>query len=398
VRQVEKLWAGGLSRRQAVRAMAGFLAGSPLLRGQLDVFRDHSRVPGLNELLDAFDFEAVAYSKLPRTVSDYTAYGTDGEFTLRRNREAFDWVELVPRGLVNTAKPRTATEILGTRMDFPIMIAPTASHLALHPQGEVATQAGATAAANTPHIISANTSIPVDKIAAAAKGPVWFQLYPRQALEDNRPILDAAQAGGAKAIVVTIDQQAAVYERALHDRNLSAVAGRNAPRRGTTAGPGNPYRVSEGRLWYEWKLFDQLRPMVKVPMLAKGILTAEDARLSIELGLDGVYVSNHGGRSLDYGPATLEVLAEIVDAVGVRVPVLFDGGVRRGSDVLKALALGANAVCLGRVPRWGLAAYGAEGVRKVLEIVQNEFVQAMIDTGRPSLDSLDRGIVRADFP
>ena len=154
----------------------------------------------------------------------------------------------------------------------------------------------------------------------------------------------------------------------------------------------------EYRLWYTWKFFDDIRPMVKVPLLAKGVVTAEDAKLCIEHGLDGVYVSNHGGRSLDYEPSTLEVLPEIVDAVGKKVPILFDSGIRRGSDILKALALGASAVCLGRVPRWGLAAYGSQGVERVLQILQTELVQAMAYTGRPTLASIDHGIVRADFP
>ena len=194
-------------------------------------------------------------------------------------------------------------------------------------------------------------------------------------------------------MVVTIDQQAAEHERILHDRNLSTRT--PATRR---AAPKNPYRLAEYRLFYTWKLMEQIRRMVKVPMLAKGILTAEDAKLCLECGLDGVYVSNHGGRSLDYSPATLEVLPEIVDAVGGKVPVLFDSGVRRGTDALKALALGASAVCLGRVPRWGLGAYGAPGVQRILEILQAELVQAMAYTGRPALASIDRTIVRTDFP
>src|SRR5262249_54085534 len=162
--------------------------------------------------------------------------------------------------------------------------------------------------------------------------------------------LDKAQEVGCKAIVVTIDQQTSYYERALHGRNLQAGLQYPRTRGGTRTAPRNPYKLDENRLWYEWKFFDQIRPFVKVPILAKGILTAEDARLCLEHSLDAVYVSNHGGRSLDYGPATLEVLPEIVDAVQGRAPVLFDSGIRRGSDALKALALGANAVCLGRLP------------------------------------------------
>jgi len=201
------IWRRSLTRRNAVRSVAGFLAGSPLLRAQQDPFRDHSRVPGMDELLTAFDFEAVAYAKLPREAYDYTSYGAAGEFTLRRNREAFDWVELVPKAVVDVGSVETDIDVLGTKMPFPILVAPSAAHLALHPEGEAATHQGTTAA-NTPMIISYVASLPVDKIAAAAKGPLWYQLYPRQEIEENREPLEKAQLEGCQAIVVTIDQQA----------------------------------------------------------------------------------------------------------------------------------------------------------------------------------------------
>jgi len=386
-------WGRSWNRRKAVQGIAAFLAGSPLLRGQQDPFRDHSRVPALDELKTAFDFEPVAYAKLPRYNYDYTAYGTDGEFTLRRNRQAFDWVELIPNRASDVAAIQTSTEILGTKVDFPLLISPSAGHSMLHPDGELATYQGAIAASNTPFIVSNVSSFPFEKIAATGKGPLWFQLYPKLELDDNREVLERVQGAGAKAVVVTIDQQADVHERALHDRHLGGRP--PAPRR---APPNNPYRVAETRLFYHWRFFEQIRPLVKVPLLAKGILTAEDARLCVEHGLDGVYVSNHGGRSLDYSPSTLEVLPEIVDAVGSKVPILFDSGVRRGADALKALALGARAVCLGRLPRWGLGAYGAPGVRRILEIMQAELVQAMAYTGRQSLASINRTLVRTDFP
>jgi isopentenyl diphosphate isomerase/L-lactate dehydrogenase-like FMN-dependent dehydrogenase len=202
------------------------------------------------------------------------------------------------------------------------------------------------------------------------------------------------QAAGCRAVVVTIDQQAAAFERSLHDRNLTGPVRRA---RGGSA-PPNPYRVPDYRSWYEWKFFDEIRPHVKVPLLAKGILTAEDARLCLEHGLDGIYVSNHGGRSLDYAPSTLEVLAEIVEAAQGRVPVLLDSGIRRGSDILKALALGASAVCLGRVPLWGLGSYGPAGVQRVLEILQTELVEMMRSTGRPTLASIDKSLALTNFP
>jgi 4-hydroxymandelate oxidase len=385
-----------LTRRNAVMGLASFLAGSSLLRAQQDIFRDHSRLPGLEELTNAFDFEPVAYAKLPREVYNYTSYGSGGEFTLRRNRAAFDRIELVPRNIPTVTKVETATEICGTKMAFPIMVAPTAAHIALHPEGEAATHQGSTKASNTPMIISANASLPVDKIAAAATGPLWYQLYPRQQVEANRPLLDTAQNAGCQAIVVTVDQQAAYYERRLHDRHLLPVVARTASRRPTPVND-NPYRISRTRNWYDWKLFHDLRPMVQVPMLAKGVLTAEDARLCVEHGVEGIIVSNHGGRGLDHSPATMEVLEEIVDAVAGRVPVIVDSGFRRGSDALKALALGASAVCFGRSVRYGLASFGADGVQKVLEILQGELVLAMAQTGRPNLASIDRSLVRTDF-
>ncbi len=384
-----------MNRRNSLKALSAFLAGSPLLRGQLDPVRDHSRIPGMDELLTAFDFEAVTYAKQARTAYDYMAYGVDGEFTMRRNREAFDWVKLVPRKLADVGPIDTGIELFGTKMAYPILVSPTGSQGLLHPDGDQATHKGAAAASNTTMVVSNNSSFVFEKVAAAATSPLWVQLYPKQQLDLNRTYLENAQAAGARAVVVTVDQQASSYERSLHDRNLGGRGGTRFPR--TAPAAGNPYRVMDNRLWYEWKFFDDIRPFVKVPMLAKGILTAEDAKLCLDHGMDGIYVSNHGGRSLDYGPSTLEVLPEIVDAVKGRVPVLFDSGIRRGTDILKALALGATAVCLGRVPLWGLGSYGDTGVRRVLEILQAEFVQAMRATGRPTITSIDKSLVQTNF-
>jgi 4-hydroxymandelate oxidase len=404
MRRVEDAWRRGVNRRAALSGLAGFLAGSPLLRGQQDPWRDHSRVPGLDELVDAFDFENAAYAKLPREIYDYTAYAGAGEFTTRRNREAFEWAKLVPKGVVDVSAVNTSMELLGTKLAYPIMVCPSSGHGLLHPEGEAATHRGATAASNTPMIVSNASTLSIDKIAAAATGPLWFQLYPKQILDTNRATLEQAQQAGCTGVVVTIDQQAAYFDRVLHDRNLSA-AGRGGGRGGDAAarrpGPATGaarYRVSENRLWYDWKFFEQIRPFFKGPMFAKGILTPEDAKLCIEHGLDGVYVSNHGGRTLDYDPATFEVLPEIVDAVGGKIPVIVDSGFRRGTDILKALALGAKAVCIGRPQRWALGAFGAPGVQRIFEILQTELILAMANSGRPNLDSIDRSLVRTDFP
>jgi len=391
------------TRRTVLGGLGAGLAGTALLKPQQDPFHDHSRVPGMDELKTAIEFEAVAFAKLPRETWTYTAYGSEGEFTLRRNREAFDWVELVPRGVVDVSSVNTATQILGTPMNFPIFVSPSAAHGALHKDGELGTHQGATAASNTPMIISANASFPVDKIAAAATSPVWWQLYPQQDMDRTRDLLDRALAAGAKAIVMTVDQQASYYEHSLHDRHLNAgplgggVRGAAGGRGAAPPPSSNPYRVPPGRLWYNWQYADQVRKMLNVPLAVKGVLTGEDAKEFANHGFDAIYVSNHGGRSMDYDPATLEVLSEIVDAVPSRVPVLFDSGIRSGSDILKALALGAKAVCIGRVIRWGLAAYGPPGVQRVLEILQGELMMAMAQTGRPDLASIDRTLIRIHF-
>ena len=241
----------------------------------------------------------------------------------------------------------TRTTVLGLNLDFPLFVAPTALQVALHPDGEVGMHRAATAT-KTPFIISNNSSQPAEKIATSSSGPAWFQFYPRRSLDESRAMLDRVQAAGCQAIVVTVDQQATFYERTQHLRNLGGSPTHRPRLRRASGAPRNPYRVAEGRLWYEWGYLDQIRPFIAGPMLVKGILTAEDALLCLEHGAQGIIVSNHGGRSLDYGPSTLEVLPEIVDAVRGRVPVLIDSGFRRGADVMKALALGANAVCLGR--------------------------------------------------
>ncbi len=399
----------GVTRRGLLGGLGAGLAGSALVNAQQDPFHDHSRVPGMDELKTVIEFEAVAFAKLPRETWTYTAYGVEGEFTLRRNREAFDWVELVPSGVVDVASVKTATTVLGTPMNFPMMVSPSAAHGALYRDGEIATHRGASDASGTPMIISANASFPVDKIAAGGTSPIWWQLYPQEDLDHTKDLLDRALAAGAKAIVMTVDQQASYYEHSLHDRHLNAgplggggvsgSLGGGAPGRGAqgAAAAGSLYRVPQGRLWYTWQYAEQVRKMVNVPLAVKGVLTAEDAKEFVRRGYDAIYVSNHGGRSLDYDPSTLEVLAEVVDAVPARVPVLFDSGIRSGSDILKALALGAKAVCLGRTIRWGLAAYGPAGVQRVLEILQGELMMAMAQTGMADLASIDRSLIRTHF-
>ena len=391
---MERKWRRGITRRQALGGLASFVAASPvLLHAQRDPWPlgPHRRFLGFDELRDVFDFEPIFRANVPLAVYDYTAHGTESEFTLYRNRDAFDWVQLIGRGGVAPADVDTSTELFGHRMPSPIMLAPTARQRDLHPDGELGMHRAATTTGTT-MIVSNVSSFPFPRIAATADGPLWFQRYATREKEPNRVALGSAQEAGAQTVVVTIDQQASFYERDLHDRHLGG-----SPRR-VPQDPPNPYRVGAGRLWYEWKLFDDLRPMCEVPMLAKGILTGEGARKCLEHGVDGIIVSNHGGRAIDYGPSSLEVLEEVVEAVGGRVPVLIDSGFRRGTDALKALALGASAVCFGRASRWGLGAFGEEGAQRVLEILDAELRQAMASAGVASIAEIDRSIVKAHFP
>ena len=397
---IDSRWRHSVTRREALASLAGALAGSSLLRAQQDPrpLSQHRRIPGIDEMLTAFDFEPVCFGNMSQTNYDFMAHGADSEFTLRRNRDAFGWVDLIPRPGATAATVDCSREVLGFKLDFPVIVAPSTRQRDLHPDGDVGMYQGATAT-QTPIVVAGGSSIPIEKIAAAANGPRWSQFYPIQDLTASREQIERFQGNGARGIVVTVDQQTSVYERDLHDRHLGGAPRQPIRRPSASATAKGPalYRIGAGRLWYDWGYLDEVRRFVKGPMLVKGILTAEDARICVQRGYDGIVVSNHGGRSMDYGPSTLEVLPEIVDAVGGQMPVLVDSGFRRGSDDVKAIALGASAVLLGRAPRWGLGAFGPAGVQRLLEIVRAEFREAMASTGRTSLAALDRTTVKVDF-
>jgi isopentenyl diphosphate isomerase/L-lactate dehydrogenase-like FMN-dependent dehydrogenase len=211
--------------------------------------------------------------------------------------------------------------------------------------------------------------------------------------------MDTYRNAGVNGIIVTVDQQASYYERTQQDRNLGGrIARPRGGRGGGAALTGSAkYRINGGRLWYTWQYIDAVRKMIKGPLIIKGILEPEDARLAIEHGADSIIVSNHGGRSMDYGPSTLEVLPEIVAAVNGRIPIIFDSGIRRGADIFKALALGANSIMLGRTTRWGLAAFGTAGAQRVIEILQQELVQVAAAAGCTRLSDIDKTAVRTHF-
>lgn len=420
---MEKVWLTSPSRRKALVRMAGFMAASPLgaAIAQPDPgtpLGELRRIKGLAEMRTAFDFEPLFVGNLLPSTYEYTAHGDGSEFNLRRNRQAFDWVDILARRpAVPISQVDLSSELLGVKMKFPILVAPSSGQNGLHPEGEAGMFRGAVAASNMVDILSSASSASVQAaLKAAPSGTLWSQHYPDENLANEQRTLDGVQAAGSNCIVITCDQTASFYERDLLIRNLGGRAG-SAPGAGggnaaaataaaaaARASAGGPpvsgsvrYRVSDRRLWYSWQYIDAMRKIIKGKMLLKGILDPEDARLAIEHGADGIIVSNHGGRSMDYGPSSLEVLPEIVAAVNGRIPILFDSGIRRGADIFKALALGANAVCLGRTARWGLGAFGAAGAQRVFEILQEELVQVSAAGGCAKLSDINKMGVKAHF-
>jgi 4-hydroxymandelate oxidase len=393
-----------MTRRGALRSLLAWTAGSPILRPQQPGSSLPDRMPAIDEMVNVFDFEPLLKARIPKDAYDYIAGGADDEWTIRRNRKAFSRILLRPRFLVDVSKLDLSLDLFGQRIEMPILISPTGAHQRAHPEGELAT-ARAAGAARTIMAVSSNSSYPIDKIAEAATGTLWFQLYVGPDRESTRERVERAVAAGCKAVCYTVDGALGAHrERNLRNRiaqSLSPGIGPQGPnrmagRRRTPAPPAR-YGLQPGlAAELDWSYLDELNAYAKVPVLLKGILTAEDARLGLQRGAAGILVSNHGGRNLDTNPATIEVLPEIVDAVGGKIPVLIDGGFRRGTDVLKALAIGAKAVMVGRPPFWGLGAFGQAGVQRVLELMQTELARAMGLAGRPTLASIDRRLVRIE--
>lgn len=400
---IEKSWLTSPTRRTAMAHLAGLMAASPMAaavaRPDPRPLSEHHRFLTLAEAQTVFDFEPIFFANVPQAIYDYTAHGDGSEFTLRRNIQAYDWVDILPgRGAVPASQVDLSSELLGVKMKFPIIVAPTAAMPPLHPDGEIGMYKAATAASNTLMILSINTGTPVDKVAPAAAGTLWGQFYPLEDLTRSQNAMDTYHNAGVNGIIITVDQQASFYERTQQDRNLGGrVARPLGGGRGGAATGSARYRINGGRLWYTWQYIDAMRKMIKGPMILKGILEPEDARLAIEHGADSIIVSNHGGRSMDYGPSTLEVLPEIVAAVNGRIPIIFDSGIRRGGDIFKALALGANAIMLGRTTRWGLAAFGTAGAQRVIEMLQQELVQVAAAAGCARLADINKATVRTYF-
>ena len=349
------------------------------------------------------ELEDLARAKVPRPSFDYIAGGAEDEVSLRRNREAFTKWALRPRVLVDVSRRDTSTSVLGQRVSMPILVAPTAFHGLVHPEGEVATARGA-AAAGTVMVVSAIATRELEEVAKAVAGPRWFQLYVWRDREVTAQLVKRAAKAGYGAICLTVDTPL-LGRREKDERNvftlppgLSIANVRPAGLDGVPASErGSAFAKYVAELLdpaVTWKDIAWLRSLTSLPIVLKGIMTAEDATLAVEHRVDGIIVSNHGGRQLDSTVGTLDALPDIVAAVQGRVEVFMDGGVRRGTDVLKALALGAKAVLIGRSALWGLALGGADGVRRVLEHLRGELELAMALTGRAALAQVDRSLVQ----
>ncbi len=418
----------------ARRRLLRYLAGSPLLLaagcwerrtdpvaapapppsggGERFGYTGFPRTPVSNpeEAADIFDFRAVAEANLPPAHYGYIATGVDGEGTLAANREAFERVGIRARRLVDVSDPDMSVSLFGREWTSPIGIAPCGSQKAFHPEGEVAV---ARAAGEVDHLqlLSTVTTAGIEEVNEARGEPVWYQLYPTTSFDVTKQLVARAEAAGCPALVLTVDLPAG------SNRITTELAARLDNRECTTCHrPGFANYVSRKSMFdgidvedssgrsrfaglnqpaLTWDVVRRLRDTTSMRILLKGIVTAEDAALCLEHGVDGLVVSNHGGRAEESGIGSLDSLPEVVETIGGRIPVIFDSGIRRGVDIFKALALGADAVLVGRAYLWGLAAFGQAGVEAVLRMLRAELRLAMQLAGTPTLADIGpRSVLR----
>lgn len=347
------------------------------------------------------EYEALARERLSPMVYDYYAGGANDEVTLTENLRSWQRMRLRPRALVDVSRIDPTTTVLGHPVAMPVLTAPCSFNMLAHPEGECAV-ARAASAASIFQIVSMTATKSIEEIAAAVQGPRWFQLMCFRDREITRDLVRRAEKANCAALCLTIDQP-------LQGRRERDIRNRFHLPPGVTMENLKPYAAdklsaADGSAMakfvtdlcdatYTWKGVSWLRSVTRLPVLVKGVLTAEDAGLALEHGAAGIIVSNHGGRQLDGTPSTCEALPTVVDAVAGRAEVLVDGGIRRGTDVLKALALGARAAIVGRSYLWGLAVNGEAGVSQVLDLLRQEIILAMGLVGRPAIGEIDRTLL-----
>jgi isopentenyl diphosphate isomerase/L-lactate dehydrogenase-like FMN-dependent dehydrogenase len=411
-------------RETSRRRFLQFLAGSPLLAyGKMSAaaqgptpgnrlpdpilwapFRTEDLIQSPRDAINVFDFEPVMRKTVPPAHFGYMASGIDDEVTLRVNREDFLKFQLRPRRLVDVSKVDMSMEILGVKYDTPIIIAPVGGQKAFHADGEIAT-ARAAKTGNHLQILSTVTTSSVEDVTAARGQPIWYQLYATNKWEVAKAFVTRAERAGCLAVAVTVDRNGGRNQETLFrlqrtdKRDCSACHDRsslqaNLRRRSMYEGVDLTGLTDTQSSSMTWDFFKRLRDLTKMKIVIKGILAHEDAVLAVENGIDAIIVSNHGARSEDSGRSTIDALPEIVQAVGGRMPILVDSGFRRGTDIVKALAMGADGVCIGRPYIWGLGAFGQAGVERVLELLRIELHAAMQQVGAPTIKHLVPSMVR----
>ena len=393
------------------RAFLTFLAGSPLLAA-FPALASALQQGGLEQAahaLDVFDFEAAAQKLVPPAHWGYLMSGADGEATLRANRDGFDRYQLRARRFVDVSKIDLSVTLFGQTYSSPIVLCPIGSAGAFHSDGEKAAAAAARTR-NQLMMMSTQASFGVEDITKARGGAIWYQLYTTSSFDVTKRLVARAEAAGCPAVAVTIDtpngrntvtatRQARADARQCSACHSDATGDRMNPRRGGNLGTKPMFSgldvqgVGLTQPSLTWDFVKRLKDITRMKVLLKGLESGDDAALAVKHGADGIIVSNHGGRSTETGRGTIECVAEVTAVVKGRVPVLVDGGFRRGSDVFKALALGASAVGVGRPYVWGLAAFGQPGVERVLEILDNELRLAMIGCGTTSIREIGGGSI-----
>jgi isopentenyl diphosphate isomerase/L-lactate dehydrogenase-like FMN-dependent dehydrogenase len=356
------------------------------------------------DAINVFDFEPVMRQKVPPAHFGYMASGIDDEVTLRANREGFLKFQLRPRRLVDVSTVDMSTNLLGVNHETPIIIAPVGGQKAYHPDGEIAVARAAKAGKHL-MILSTVTTTPIEEVIAARGASIWYQLYATNKWEVAKAFVTRAERAGCAAVAVTVDRNGGRNQETLfrlqrtdardctacHDRSSLQS---NLKRRSMYEGVDLTGLTHTQSSSMTWDFLKRLRDATKMKIVIKGILAHEDATLAAAAGLDAIIVSNHGARSEDNGRSTIDALPEILEAVGGRLPVLVDSGFRRGTDIVKALAMGAQGVCIGRPYIWGLGAFGQAGVERVLDLLRTELVAIMQQLGAPTIKHLTPAMVR----
>ena len=392
---------GGLEALAAEGPKAGTKLPDPIMWAPL---RTEDLIKTPKEAINVFDFEPVCRVNVPPAHFGYMASGIDDEVTLRANREGFLKFQLRPRRLVDVSKVDMSTDILGVKYDSPIILAPVGGHKAFHADGEIACAAAAKVGNHLQILSNQSSSSPQD-VMAARGAPIWFQLYATNKWEVSRTFVTRAEKAGCLAVAVTVDRNGGRNQETLfrlrpsdtrvcstcHDRSSLEANYKTRPMwQGVDLSGLTNIQASA----MTWDFFKRLRDVTRMKILVKGILAHEDAELAVKYGLDGIIVSNHGARSEDSGRSTIDALPEIIAAVKGRIPVLVDSGFRRGTDIVKALCMGATGVCIGRPYIWGLGAFGQPGVERVLELLRIELRGAMQQVGAPTIKHLVPAMVR----